>query len=137
MGVKDFFKKVGRGIGKFAGKVWNGVKKVGGVVGKIAKPVLGVMSHLPGIGGTIGRIGGKIVDGIKRVVDLIPNKNARDKLNQYTDKGRDIVNKTENVVDGVGEKLRPWVEFGNKVMKKLPILHGGRNPDGTMVRGSN
>ena len=69
MGIKSFFKKVGRGIKKVAGKVWSGVKKVGAVVGKVAKPVLGVMSHLPGIAGTIGEYGKKGIEAVEKLVD--------------------------------------------------------------------
>jgi len=64
MGIKDFFKKVGRGIKRAAGKVWGGIKKGAQFVGKvakpiinIAKPVLNTLSMLPGKLGMIGKIG--------------------------------------------------------------------------------
>ena len=67
MAIKNFFKKVGRGIGKFAGKVLNGVKKGAEIVGKVAKPVLNVLSALPGKVGLIGKIGSISTDIPKNI----------------------------------------------------------------------
>ena len=118
MGIKNWFKKVGRGIGKFAGKVWSGVKKVGGVVGKIAKPVLNVLSMLPGKVGLIGKIGSLGAGVAEKFINKIPNKDARDKLNGYVDKGRDALGKVENKAGQFANKIQPWAKFGQDIINQ-------------------
>ena len=118
MGIKNWFKKVGRGIGKFAGKVFNGVKKVGGVVGKIAKPVLNVLSVLPGKVGLIGKIGSLGAGVAEKFINKIPNKDARDKLNGYVDKGRDTLGKVENKAGQLANKIQPWAKFGQDIINQ-------------------
>jgi hypothetical protein len=117
MGIKSFFKKVGRGIGKFAGKVWNGVKKGAEIVGKVAKPVLNVLSALPGKVGLIGKIGSLGAGVAEKFINKIPNKDARDKLNGYVDKGRDTLGKVENKAGQFANKIQPWAKFGQDIIK--------------------
>ena len=119
MGIKNWFKKVGRGIGKFAGKVLNGVKKVGGVVGKVAKPVLNVLSALPGKVGLIGKIGSIGAGVAEKFINKIPNKDARDKLNGLLDKGRDTLGKVENKAEQIANKIQPWAKFGQDVVNTI------------------
>ena len=116
MGVKDFFRKIGRGVGKFAGKVWNGVKKVGGVVGKIAKPILNVLSVLPGKVGLIGKLGSAGAGVAEKIINQIPSNEARDKLKGYVDRGREAVGKVEDRAREVSSKVAPWAKFGSSVM---------------------
>ena len=54
MGIKSFFQKIGNGIKK-AGR-WVRDKALP-VVGRIAKPVLGILGMLPGQLGMVGKIG--------------------------------------------------------------------------------
>ena len=118
MGIKNWFKKVGRGIGKFAKNVWSGVKKVGGVIGKIAKPVLNVLSALPGKVGLIGKIGSLGAGVAEKFINKIPNKDARDKLNGYVDKGRDTLGKVENKAGQLANKIQPWAKFGQDIINQ-------------------
>ena len=124
MSIKNFFKKVGRGIGKFAGKVWNGIKKGAEVVGKVAKPVLNVLSALPGKVGLIGKVGSTVAGAAEKFINKIPNKDARDKLNGIVDKGKNMVDKVENKAGQIASKIQPWAKFGSDVintMKPKPI----------------
>ena len=119
MGIKSFFKKVGRGIGKFAGKVWNGIKKGAEIVGKVAKPVLNVLSALPGKVGLIGKIGSMGAGIAENIINKIPNKDARDKLNGFVDRGKNMVDKVENKARDISGKVAPWAKFGSGVINMI------------------
>ena len=125
MSIKDFFKKVGRGIKKVAGKVWGGVKKGAAVVGKIAKPILNVMSVLPGKLGLIGKVGGAAANVVKDVVDRIPNQQAKDKLNEVIDKGKQAVDNVQQKAQTIADKVKPWADAGlsfyNKPVNVKPL----------------
>ena len=131
MGVKSFFKKVGKGIGKFGKTVLNGVKKVGAVVGKVAKPVLGVMSHLPGIAGTIGDYGKKGIEAVEKLVEKVPNQKVKDKIMNVMDKGRDLIDKGQNKVTELSNKAQPFIDKGKAInntminaVNKAPVIAG-------------
>jgi hypothetical protein len=119
MGIKSFFKKVGRGVGKFAGKVLNGVKKGAEIVGKVAKPVLNVLSALPGKVGLIGKIGSMGAGIAEKIINKIPNKDARDKLNGFVDRGKDAIDKVENKAGQIANKIQPWAKFGSGVINMI------------------
>ena len=118
MGIKNFFKKIGRGIKKVAGKVWGGVKKAAVVVGKVAKPVLNVMSVLPGKLGLIGKAGSAAAEVVKGVVDRIPNQQAKDKLNEVIDKGKQAVDNVQEKAQNVANKVKPWADAGLSLYNK-------------------
>ena len=118
MGIKNFFKKIGRGIKKVAGKVWGGVKKAAVVVGKVAKPVLNVMSVLPGKLGLIGKADSAAAEVVKGVVDRIPNQQAKDKLNEVIDKGKQTVDNVQEKAQNVANKVKPWADAGLSLYNK-------------------
>ena len=123
MGLKDFFRKVGRGIKRAAGKVWGGIKKGAQFVGKVAKPVLSIMSNLPGPIGLIGKIGGGVYDVAKDVVNRIPNQQAKDKLNGVIDRGKEIADDVRDKAMGVADKVKPWADAGLGLMNNPPKLN--------------
>ena len=123
MGIKSFFSNVAQRVGKFAGKVWNGVKAAGKFVGKIAKPVLNTVAMLPGKIGLIGKAGSAGLEFAKNIVDRIPNQAAKDKLNQYIDKGQDLVNKAQDKAQSVVGKVTPYAEAGLSLMNKPPTFN--------------
>ena len=111
------------GVKSFFGKVWNGIKKAGRfvrdkvfpIVGRIAKPVLGVIGALPGKIGMIGKIGSGIANILHGATSKIPNEDARrkiddviarghDKFQTVVDRGRDIANGANRVV-GIGRDI--------------------------------
>jgi hypothetical protein len=119
MGIKNLFKKVGRGVGKFAKNVWSGVKKGAEIVGKVAKPVLNVLSVLPGKVGLIGKIGSMGAGIAENIINKIPNKDARDKLNGFVDRGKNMVDKVENKAGQIANKIQPWAKFGSGVINMI------------------
>ena len=134
MGIKDFFRKVGRGIGKFAGKVWEGVKKVGsvvkkvgGIAGKIAKPILTTMSFLPGKIGKFGKIAAPAVSIAEKFIEKIPSEEARDKLQGVLDKGKGVMHKASEKAEDIAGKVAPWAKYGLDVMKDPRSIY---NPPG-------
>ncbi len=122
MGIKNFFKKIGRGIGKVAGKVWNGVKKGAEFVGKVAKPVLNTLSVLPGKLGLIGKIGSAGAEVAKNIIDRIPNQQIKDKMNGIIDKGKEFVDKTQDNATGLANKVKPWADAGLSLYKDNPLM---------------
>ena len=125
MSIKNFFKKIGGGIKKAAGKVWGGVKKAAGFVGRIAKPILNVMSALPGKLGLIGKAGSAVTTVVKDVVDRIPNQQAKDKLNEVIDKGKQAVDNVQQKTQTIAGKAKPWADAGlsfyNKPVNIKPL----------------
>ena len=129
MSIKNFFRKIGRGIKKVAGKVWSGIKKGVGFVGKIAKPiisiakpVLGTIAAIPGKIGLIGKVGSAAAGVAQSIIDKIPNAKAREKLTQVVDKGKEAVDTVQKKAETVAGKAKPWADAGLSVINKPPSL---------------
>lgn len=128
MGIKDFFRKVGNGIRK-AGRFVR--DKVFPAVGRLAKPVFGMISGLPGIIGNVGRIGSAVTGALTGAVSQIPNEQARDriqnvinntndKFQNVVDRGRNMAETTNNVIDKF--KNDPNMQrFIDNMKKKFPV----------------
>lgn len=128
MGIKSFFKKVGNGIKK-AGR-WVRDKALP-AVGRIVKPVMNVISMLPGKIGMIGKLGTAITGVLHNATDKIPNKDARDKINhvidqgntnfnRFVDKGQQFANDVNNKI-GVGKEIVNTIKDGYKNQIKPAI----------------
>ena len=128
-GLKSFFKKVGNGIKK-AGR-WVRDKALP-AVGRIVKPVMNVISMLPGKIGMIGKIGSAITGVLHSATDKIPNKDARDKINhvidqgntnfnRFIDKGQQITKDMNNKI-GVGKEIVNTIKDGyqNQIKPAIP-----------------
>lgn len=123
MGIKDFFHKVGNGIKSAGSWIWDKVKKGVGFAGRIAKPVLGALSILPGKIGMIGKLGSGIADGVSRIVGELPESKAKQKLVVAVDRGKDYWDKgiknatniTNRASDGVN-KITPVINKANEVI---------------------
>ena len=128
-GLKSFFKKVGNGIKK-AGR-WVRDKALP-AVGRIVKPVMNVISMLPGKIGMIGKIGSAITGVLHNATDKIPNKDARDKINhvidqgntnfnRFIDKGQQITKDMNNKI-GVGKEIVNTIKDGyqNQIKPAIP-----------------
>lgn len=128
MGVKDFFRKIGNGIRR-AGRFVR--DKVFPAVGRLAKPVFGMISGLPGIIGNVGRIGSAVTGALTGAVSQIPNEQARDriqnvinntndKFQNVVDRGRNMAETTNNVIDKF--KNDPNMQrFIDNMKKKFPV----------------
>ena len=106
MGIKNFFKKIGQGFKKVGRFIKD---KALPTIGRIAKPVLGIMSMLPGKIGAIGQVGTAVTSVLHGITEKIPNKSARDKINEVIDKSND---KFQTVL----EKGKGYAETANKVI---------------------
>ena len=128
-GLKSFFKKVGNGIKK-AGR-WVRDKALP-AVGRIVKPVMNVISMLPGKIGMIGKIGSAITGVLHSATDKIPNKDARDKINhvidqgntnfnRFIDKGQQFASDVNNKI-GVGKEIVNTIKEGyqNQIKPAIP-----------------
>ena len=106
MGIKNFFKKIGQGFKKVGRFIKD---KALPTIGRIAKPVLGIMSMLPGKIGAIGQVGTAVTSVLHGITEKIPNKDARDKINNVIDKGNSTF---QTVLD----KGKGYAETANKVI---------------------
>ena len=105
-GIKNFFKKIGQGFKK-AGR-WIKEKALP-FVGRIAKPILGVMGMLPGKIGAIGKIGTAVTDVLHNVTEKIPNKDAREKINN-------VIDKTNSTFQSTLDKGKGFAETANNIV---------------------
>ena len=103
---KNFFKKIGQGLKKVGRFVKD---KALPVIGRIAKPVLGIMGMLPGHLGMVGKIGSAVTSALHGVTEKIPNKDVRDKIDNVINKGND---KFQTVID----KGKQYAETGNQIV---------------------
>ena len=129
MGIKDFFKKVWSGVKNVGGKIWNGLKKGIGFVGKIAKPIINIakpilngMSMIPGKLGIIGTVGSVASEAAKGLIDQIPNQDAKDKLNQLVDRGKDLLDTGQQKAQEIASKVQPYAQAGLNIIDKVPLL---------------
>ena len=106
MGIKDFFKKIGQGLKKVGRFVKD---KALPVIGRIAKPVLGIMGMLPGHLGMVFKIGSAVTSALHGVTEKIPNKDVREKIDNVINKGND---KFQTVID----KGKQYAETGNQIV---------------------
>ena len=106
MGLMSFFKKIGQGLKKVGRFVKD---KALPVIGRIAKPILGIMGMLPGHLGMVGKIGSAVTSALHGVTEKIPNKDVRDKIDNVINKGND---KFQTVID----KGKQYAETGNQII---------------------
>ena len=120
MGIGKFFKNAWNGVKRGATKVWEGSKKVIPKVVDVIKRAPEyvdkagrVLSLLPGKYGKIGDLISKGSNFIKPLINQLPDSKAKEKINEYYNKG-------ENQVRDVYNKVKPWVNasgnIGNKVL---------------------
>ena len=103
---KNFFKKIGQGLKKVGRFVKD---KALPAIGRIAKPILNVMSLIPGKIGAIGQIGSAVTSALHGITEKIPNKDVRDKIDNVINKGND---KFQTVID----KGKQYAETGNQIV---------------------
>ena len=106
MGFKSFFKKIGQGFKK-AGR-WIKEKALP-FVGRIAKPILGVMGMLPGKIGMIGKVGSAVTGALHGITEKIPNKEAREKINN-------VIDKTNSTFQSTLDKGKGYAETANNIV---------------------
>ena len=132
MSIKRFFNKVGKGLKKVGRFVKD---KVFPVVGRMAKPILNVISALPGQIGMVGKIGSAITGILHNATDQIPNNTARERLNKIIDKGKDGFDRVVDTGQHYAERANDTVDRGRRMVDIVkdgynnqikPIVHDAR-----------
>jgi len=148
MGFKDFF-------GKIAGKVrnagrWVADKAKQGIsfVGRVAKPVLNVVSqvlnaakYLPGKLGAISKLASPLVNVINGFIDKLPSGRAKDKMQEITNKGKEAIDSVErgsrDIVNRFNEKVQPYAPvvdyINNKIGAAKPMVVHTLGPQSNIV----
>ena len=119
-------------IKRFFGKIWNGIKSAGRFVknkalpfvGRLLKPVLNVVSALPGKIGMIGKVGSVVHDVASDVIKQIPNKDTRDKI-------QGVVDHSNDKFQGVVDRGRQYAQTGNDM---ITTIRNGANRVGGLLK---
>ena len=107
MGVKNFFKKIGKGIVKAGRFIKN---KAIPFVGRLAKPILNGISMLPGKIGYIGKLGSALSGMAESIVPKIPNEDMRRKVGGWLENERRIGHKTFEKFKSGAESLKDTMD---------------------------
>ena len=121
MGIKSFFKKIGNGFKKVGRFVKD---KVFPVVGRIAKPILNVLSALPGQLGMVGKIGSAVTGVLHQATNQIPNEQVRNKIDKVIDKGKEGFDKVVDTGQHYAERANDTIDRGRKA---IDIVKDGYN----------
>ena len=126
MGIRDFFKKVGRGIKKGAGKLWKAVKGVGGKIFKVAKGAGKVVSKIaPVAAPVLDSIMPGLGTGVSiasKFVDALPEGKAKSTLNNAVQKVSDTVNsKAPGVIDKVKQGIGVATDVADRINQSSGI----------------
>ena len=132
----DFFKGIGRGIKRGATKIYNGVTKVVPKVVDVIKRAPEyvdkagrILSLLPGKYGKIGDLIHKGSQFVKPMIDVLPDSKAKEKINEYYNKGESKVNEYYNkggeLINNVNNKVQPWLRAGGDISRRLNNVIGG------------
>lgn len=73
----------------------------------VAKPILCGLLVLPGQLVIIGKVGSAAAGISQNIVDRITNEKARENLTQVIDKGKVLVDKTQQKAQDVADKVKP------------------------------
>ena len=96
----------------------------------MAKPVANfastagqILSVLPGRIGEFGRAFNKGVNVVKDLVNLLPNSNAKEKINNAINNGSDWVNdkfdRGRQITENVNNTVQPWIHSGTQIADRL------------------
>jgi len=131
MGLKDLFSNISGKV-RNAGRWLADKAKAGiGFVGRLAKPVLNVVSkgldysrYLPGKFGVIAGLAKPVFDKINGFIDRLPNGKAKEKLREFSDKGKDAYDKGRQMGEDIiikfndnVQKYKPAVDYVNSIIK--------------------
>lgn len=126
----NFFKKIGQGIKKGATKIWDGAKKVIPRVVDVIKRAPEYadkagrfLSLLPGKYGKFGELLHKGSQFVKPMIDVLPDSKAKEKINEYYNKGeskvQEIYDKGGGIIDDINKKAQPWIHAGGDIARRL------------------
>lgn len=127
----NFFKNIGQGIKRGATKVVDFVKnKAAPAIGRIVRPAIdiaskvgGFMSVLPGKFGKYGELFHKGADAVREITNLLPNSQAKDKINDAVntidDGGGSLINKAQQGIERFNNITQPWLNSGINIARRI------------------
>lgn len=122
MGIKSFFKKVGKGLAKAGRWAWGGIKKAGRWVAdkglKVAGAVTGVAKFLPGKIGAIAGAADKGIGKLKELVSLVPKGKVKDKLEKGVEKVQSVKDTVEKKAHEGAGYVQKAADVANTVVDK-------------------
>ena len=123
MGIKSFFKKVGGWVKDKFHKAKNIVAKFAKPVIKVAKKVVNFVDKTP-IGPILSKVSGGIFDTAKKVINLLPDGEVKNNVQNFADKAKETAGSAISRVDRIQEKAKDWIDRGRKI--NGTIVHGLR-----------
>ena len=130
MGINTFFRKVWNGAKTGATKVWGGLKKGAEFVGRMTKPIANIastagqiLSVLPGKVGDFGKSLNRGIDAVKGIINMLPNSNVKDKLNNAVSTGSNFINdkidRGKQFTENVNSKAQPWIQSSSQIADRI------------------
>ena len=114
MGIKKFFKKVGGWVKDKFHKVKNAVAKFAKPVVKVAKKVVNFVDKTP-LGPILSRVSGGIFDAAKKVINILPDGEVKNNVQNFANKAESTAGQIVNKVDQVQNKARDIIDRGKRV----------------------
>ena len=132
----SFFKGLWSGIKKGAVKLWEGTKKVIPRVVDVIKRAPEyvdkagrLLSLLPGKYGKFGELLNKGSQFVKPMIDVLPDSKAKEKINEYYNKGeskvRELYDKGGGIINDVNNRAQPWLNAGGDIARRLANATNG------------
>ena len=113
MGIKSFFKKVGGWVKDKFHKAKNVVSKFVKPVVKVAKKVVGFIDKTP-IGGILSKATGGIYDTVKKVVNIIPDGEVKNNVQNFADKAQAATSQVIDKVSNIQDKAKGFIDRGRQ-----------------------
>ena len=113
MGIKSFFKKVGGWVKDKFHKAKNVVSKFVKPVVKVAKKVVGFIDKTP-IGGILSKATGGIYDTVKKVVNIIPDGDVKNNVQNFADKAQAATSQVIDKVSNIQDKAKGFIDRGRQ-----------------------
>ena len=113
MGIKKFFKKVGGWVKDKFHKVKNVVSKFAKPVIKVAKKVVNFVDKTP-LGPILSKVSGGIFDGVKKVINILPDGEVKNNVQNFANKAESTAGQIVNKVDQVQNKARDIIDRGKQ-----------------------
>ena len=113
MGIKSFFKKVGGWVKDKFHKAKIVVSKFVKPVVKVAKKVVGFIDKTP-IGGILSKATGGIYDTVKKVVNIIPDGDVKNNVQNFADKAQAATSQVIDKVSNIQDKAKGFIDRGRQ-----------------------
>ena len=118
MGIKKFFKKVGGWVKDKFQKVKNAVSKFAKPVVKVAKKVVNFVDKTP-LGPILSKVSGGIFDGVKKVINILPDGEVKNNVQNFANKAESTAGQVVNKVDQVQNKARNIIDQGKRPVSDI------------------